>query len=195
MPSGHVLTALFNSVVNMILHLIWFLVSVPPQFADVSMYDEFVETNIYGDDSLDAVAEHMLEFLNRETMARAYARHAAMTITSSAKDGKLRPFDSVLDLTFLKRGFRRDGMIYKPILSLGSLYSMLSFVRTSKHVSLSDQLVVNLKTFFQFAYFYGPRFYNGHLALFGKLFPSVLLPQYSYYDNLFRFGKYDVFQI
>jgi hypothetical protein len=189
MPSGHVLTALMNSLVNMIMHLIWYLKSVPIARRSVAFYDEDVVTYVYGDDSIDAIVEEMLPYLNRTTMMAAYQRYCTMTITSSQKDGTLRPYDNILDLSFLKRDTRRDGLVYKPLLAKRSLYSMLGHVRKSKHCALEDQLIQNLKTFFGFAYFYGPEFYNGHLACFGRLFPGVLFPAYSYYDSLFRHGE------
>lgn len=195
MPSGHVLTALFNSVVNMIMHLIWFLISVPDAIKDVAFYDRYVSTCIYGDDSLDAIVAMMLEYLNRNTMMSVYKKYCSMTITSSLKNDELNPYDLLLDLTFLKRGFRQDGIYYKPLLSMKSLYGMLSYVRESAHVSLDYQLLENIRVFFAYAYFYGPDFYNRHRDYFGQYFKTFIIPQYSYYDNKYLFGNYETFKL
>lgn len=191
MPSGHVLTALFNTVANMILHLIWFLSCIPLEKRDVTFYDLIIFTILYGDDSIDAICTRYLEYLNRRTMREVYNRYG-MTVTSSRKDGVFTDFDDILDLTFLKRGFRQDGMFFKPTLAKRSLFSMLCYVRKSKHVTLERQLECNLRTFASFAYFYGPEFYNRSMAYIVKLFPSYTFPDYSYFDNLYLFGKYEV---
>jgi hypothetical protein len=195
MPSGHVLTALFNTMCNMIMHLIWFLESVPVEFKDLFFYDKLVCTRIYGDDSLDAIAYHMLKFLNRVTMIAVYQRYCAMTITSSMKDGTITPYDSVMSLTFLKRGFRADGLHFKPTLAKRSMFGMLGHVRQSKHASLQEQLEVNLRVFSAFAYFYGPDFYSKSMAYLGSFFPLIQFPQYAYYDSLYLHGKIDVLSL
>jgi len=193
MPSGWVLTALLNSLVNMIMHLIWYLESTPLEYRDVMLYDKFVCTIVYGDDSLDAIAQELLPYLNRQSMLTVYKRYCSMTITSSAKDDKLALYDPIMDLQFLKRDTRRDALTYKPLLCRRSMFSMLAYVRKSKHVSLEDQLLQNIDTFFRFAYFYGPEFYNQTKAFTQDTFPNVRIPDYVYFDNLFNFGTYVIF--
>jgi len=192
MPSGHVLTALFNTICNMIMHLIWFLVNVPEQYRDVSFYDSIVQTVLYGDDALDSIKVDYLKYLNRQSVIATYGRYCLMTITSARKDGKLDPYNKVVDMSFLKRGFRHEGLFFKPLLAQRSMISMLCFVRKSKHVAPEEQLVCNMKTFASFAYFYGPEYYNRTMAYLGKLYPSLILPDYQYYNNLYMFGKYEV---
>jgi hypothetical protein len=192
MPSGHVLTALFNSVTNMIMHLIWFLTSVPLRICDQSFYDDCIVTFVYGDDAIDSILPTLLEYLNRNTMQTAYQRYCSMSITSAKKDSTLQPYDNVMDLTYLKRGFRKDGVFYKPLLSKKSLFSMLCFVRESKHVTAFEQLCSNFRQFSAFAYFYGPEFYNQTTAYLTKLFPTYSFPDYSYYNNMYLFGQYEL---
>jgi hypothetical protein len=191
MPSGHVLTALFNSLVNMIMHLIWFLDNVPLKYRDVALYDKYIATGIYGDDSLDAIARELLPYLNRLTMIATYRKYCSMTITSSLKDGSILPYEPILNLTFLKRGFRLDGMLVKPILSLTSLYSMICYVRKSKHVTLESQLICNLRVFLSFAYFRGPEFFNNFLQYLNIIYPTEIFPSYSYFDKIYLQGEYE----
>jgi hypothetical protein len=195
MPSGHVLTALFNSVVNMIMHIIWYLASVPVKYRDVSLYDRYVRTKIYGDDSLDAIAAELLPYLNRNSMIDAYRKYCSMTITSSQKDGVILPYEPLMNLTFLKRGFRADGVLIKPLLSLTSLYSMICYIKEAKHVSLEDQLQINMRVFLSFAYFYGPEYYNKLSLYFSTIYPTILYPSYAYFDNMFLYGEYDAKQL
>lgn len=189
MPSGFGLTAVLNSIANMIMHLIWYLVNAPLEQRSIAFYDNNLVTFIYGDDALDSIRPNMLEFLNRNTMQQTYRRYCSMDITSAVKDAKLVPFDRILDLTFLRRGFRQDGIHYKPLLALRSMYSMLCYTRESKYASQEAQLLENFRVFTAFLYFYGPEYYNDTLAYFGKFLPDVIFPEYSYYDDLYRFGK------
>jgi hypothetical protein len=192
MPSGHVLTALFNSMLNMIMHLIWFLNCAPLSVRDTAFYDDCVKTFVYGDDSLDAVRQDLLQYLNRETMKKVYSEQCTCSITAGVKDGKMSPYDPVLSLTFLKRGIRCDGLLYKPVLAERSLFGMLAWTRLNKCFTQDEQLCCNMRTFSSFAYFYGPEYYNRITAYFGNLYPSYQFPCYQYYDTLFRYGKFDM---
>jgi hypothetical protein len=195
MPSGAVLTALLNSIVNMIMHLIWFLVSVPIEYRSAALYDKFVRTYIYGDDSIDAIHIDMLPYLNRNSMIAAYSRYCSMTITSSQKDGTIIPYEPIINLTFLKRGFRLDGLHCKPTLSTRSLVSMISYVRKTKHVSLEAQLLTNMRVVLSFAYFYGRDYYNNICRFFTSVYPKYVPFSYSYFDNMYLYGRYETTQL
>jgi len=192
MSSGWVLTALFNTLCNMIQHLIWYMLSVPLAMQDLSFYDDHVDTKIYGDDSLDGILATSLQWLNRQTMASVYAEYCCMTITDSSKGKELSPYDPLDQLTFLKRGFRKDGMYIKPVLSMTSLITMICFVRKSRYISSNEQLQTNLKTFASFLYFHGPVVYAYFTEYLDLCFPTLSIPSYSYYDNLYLHGDYEI---
>jgi len=116
-----------------------------------------------------------------------------MEITSSRKDKLVIPIQPIIDLTFLKRGFRKDGLFIKPTLDHISLVSMISFVRVSSYSTLSDQLDVNLDVYLSFAYFYGPEYYAKIGTLIKSVLPTKLLPTYVYYDNKFLYGEFNLF--
>lgn len=188
MTSGFVLTALLNSLCNMIIHLLWFLASIPALYRHLSFYDDYVVTKIYGDDSIDAVSDQMSLYLNRSTYAAFCDTYLLMKITSSLKDGSNTDTQPILELTFLKRGFRIDGFLVKPILDVKSLISMICFVRTSNYATLEDQLIVNIRVFLQFAYFHGLQYFTRFRNYFMACFPILTLPSYNYYDSMFCFG-------
>lgn len=190
MASGFVLTAILNTWVNMIMHLIWFLESVPRSLADASRYDDFVRTKLYGDDALDTIATSLQPYLNRLTMVEVWQRWCSMTITSSSKDSTLVPIDPLMSLTFLRRGFRRDGIVVKPLLDLKSLYSMICFVKKNNYATLQQQLLCNIRVFLGFAYFYGPNYFNIARKFLSSTY-KVLLPQYQHYNHLYVTGGYD----
>lgn len=192
MCSGWVLTALFNTMCNMVQHLIWFLACAPIEYRDVAFYDQCITTALYGDDSLDVVSEDCIETLNRVSMRDFYAAHFCMEITSSRKDGKMVPIDSLCDTTFLKRGFRLDGPYVKPTLAVKSLVSMLCYIRSGKSVNVQDQLFENMRTYAMFAYFYGPTYYSKVLSYFRHRASTLLLPSYTFYDNMFLYGTFDL---
>jgi hypothetical protein len=193
MASGWVLTALFNTVCNMIQHLVWFMESVPMTMKDLSFYDRCVSTLLYGDDSLDAIREDMLEFLNRDTMSGVYRKWFTMEITSSDKTSTLKKWDRIKDLQFLKRNFRVEGALVKPLLDPLSVFSMLGYVRTSRYVNEEAQLDLNLETAARAMYFYGPDAYGKFIAWLYELGMKVKLPRYSYYDKNFVGGAWEVY--
>lgn len=186
MASGWVLTALFNTICNMIMHLIWYMESAPLAIRDLAFYNHVICTKIYGDDSLDSVDYRYETFLNRVTMDSVYRRLCCMSVTSSLKNGTICATQPLSTTTFLKRGFRKDGFLIKPILSLRSLLSMISWVRKSKITTLDHQLLSNLTVLCQFSYFYGPQFYKLIRTYLLNSVPSFHPPSYQFYDNLFH---------
>jgi hypothetical protein len=193
MASGWVLTALFNTVCNMIQHLVWFMESVPVEYKDVSFYDKCVVTALYGDDSLDAIREDMLVYLNRKTMAKVYKRFFTMDVTSSGKTDELIEVDKIVDLQFLKRNFRVEGAVVKPLLDPLSVFSMLGFVRSSKYVTEEDQLKLNLEMAARAMYFYGPDAYGKYCAWLAQIGLAVKFPKYAYFDRNFVGGNWEVY--
>jgi hypothetical protein len=93
----------------------------------------------------------------------------------------------------LKRGTRKDGIVYKPLLDELSLTSMISFIRKSKYCRQSEQLFINEDVFLRFAYFYGPTYFNHWRSFFLSKHPGSDYPTYRYLDDLFCYGKYDDF--
>jgi hypothetical protein len=193
MFSGFVLTALLNTLSNMIQHFVWFLLKVPLQYRCLSHYSQLVVTFIYGDDDLNAVSRSVVDFLNRESMAQVFHTYFGMIVTSSAKSGEMTQFDSLYSLQYLKRGTRKDGIVYKPLLDELSLTSMISFIRKSKYCRQSEQLFINEDVFLRFAYFYGPTYFNHWRSFFLSKHPGSDYPTYRYLDDLFCYGKYDDF--
>jgi hypothetical protein len=108
LPSGHPMTSVINSIANTLLfHYAWVLITrLPPV--------RFLDDNrlfVYGDDNIVAVhntpeAENQI---NQFTLAAAF-RRMGLTYTSENKDdtevSTVRP---LTEISFLKRGFRREG--------------------------------------------------------------------------------------
>lgn len=193
MCSGWVLTALFNTMCNMLQHLIWYYLSVPLTYRDLSYYNKYVVTKIYGDDSIDSVSPCVIQYLNRSSMLLIYTNYFNMTISSSRKDGTLLLAEPIIGLTFLKRGFRKSSIYYLPLLDYRSIVSMISYVRSSRFSTLEQQLQVNLHVALQFLYFYGPTIFNNFHSLLLSMFPNKMYPRYSYYDDLFLTGSLPIY--
>lgn len=138
MPSGSFLTAIFNSIVNKFYTAMWYyryckLNSVSPSVCD---FWKSIIDYVYGDDKLNGIRKHS-QFLNALTM-RDFFISIGMNLTASDKSFIDKPFESIDDVTFLKRSFRYHNKLERIVcpLDLRTLYSGLSFVDNSKEITV-----------------------------------------------------------
>jgi hypothetical protein len=104
LPSGHPMTTFVNSLYAMISLVICYG-RLTGNFTD--FWDEcYAATN--GDDNIVSVSDKKAPFFNQVTVAGAMGELLDLKYTSGSKDGRLREFCSIEDLTFLKRRFLRD---------------------------------------------------------------------------------------
>lgn len=103
LPSGHPLTTIVNSMYS--------LFALTACYVDATgdltgMWDKcFICT--YGDDNVVGVSDSVAEVFNQVTVAAAMERIFRMTYTSDKKGADLVPYETIDDITFLKRGFVR----------------------------------------------------------------------------------------
>lgn len=141
MPSGSFLTAIFNSIVNKFYTAMWFYREMKNnnKIASVKLFWEIVTDYVYGDDKLNGVRKYE-EFLNAITM-RDFFRSFGMNLTMANKSEIILPFESIEEVSFLKRTFRYHNklkMIVCP-LELRTLFSGLSYVNVGKDVDVVMQ--------------------------------------------------------
>lgn len=184
MKSGFVLTAILNTICNMIMTLIWFYICVPLSHRDYSKFDQIIVCKFYGDDDIEAIREDMLQWLNRISRDKVYQSRFSMYLTAADKSSTLSPFNRVIDLQFLKRKIRYTSRGYVPLLDHVSIASMLCYVRKSKLTSIDEQLEVNLDVACKFMYFYGLLPFRKFIVRVNQVRPG-LYPSYEYYDSLF----------
>jgi len=134
MPSGSYLTAIVNSIVNKLYTAIWYYrnVSKPTTlgyWTDVSDY-------VYGDDKLNVVRNHFSS-LNANTMEEFFT-DAGLGFTDANKHAICSPFQSISEVSFLKRTFSFHPGINRIVcpLELRVIYNTLSYYDSSKDHSV-----------------------------------------------------------
>ena len=115
--SGNPLTDLFNSITNT-----W-LVYVVYQWcreahglpAGMETQPENFDFLTYGDDVIVGASEECMEYFNRVKFAEV-AKLLGYTVTAANKSAEITPYESIFDLTFLKRPFvPRNGYVAAPL--------------------------------------------------------------------------------
>lgn len=104
LPSGHPLTTLVNSMYALIT-LTACYVYLTKDYRDMWRKVQLVT---YGDDNVNSVADDVAEIFNQVTVAKAMKEIFGLTYTSDKKDQDLVPYETIADVTFLKRSFRED---------------------------------------------------------------------------------------
>jgi hypothetical protein len=130
LPSGHFLTAMINSLVNLINHVKCWMKLHPRGIAGLGEFDDNVAIVAYGDDVALNVSDYACEFYNYVTISRAMATFG-FTYTDEMKSGSEVLYRSLDEITFLKRGFRNEPLVgrYVAPLALSSILDMLYFTK------------------------------------------------------------------
>jgi hypothetical protein len=135
MPSGHYLTAILNSLVNRFYSAMWyaqecFKLGREPK---LSAFNNNVIDYVYGDDKLVGIKNEDLSRFNAVTM-RDFFVQLGMDFTDSVKNPIVSPFDTLDDVTFLKRSFRFNFDLNRIVcpLDLRTLQNSLSFYDETK---------------------------------------------------------------
>jgi hypothetical protein len=145
-PSGHGLTAFYNSLINkMYVAYAWYiLVGQYLQLGTASLIaklDATVFAPVYGDDILCAVSDDIKEKFNAITYG-AVMTDLGLGFTSASKKPHSQPFCMLRDLTFLKRKFvanRLLGAIVGP-LEISVLKASCGFTRdATRDREITDQ--------------------------------------------------------
>lgn len=180
MKSGWALTLIFNTLIYYLLLVHAWYNLAPLPFRSYYHFSRLVTTRHVGDDGIATVSIECPWF--NMCSIRDYYKTLGITITSADKTNDLKPYVSLKECEFLKRTFRAEGRIWKPMLASLSITSMVSYVRRGS-VELESQYLCNVLTALQYAYFHGHAYYE---ALVKILQPSigVVLPSYGYFDHL-----------
>lgn len=134
MPSGHYLTAILNSLVNRFYTAMWYEREVGD--GNINRFVTNVVDYVYGDDKLVGIRSETPR-LNALSMERFFVS-LGMGFTDSFKKSIGTPFQSIEEVTFLKRYFRFHDELGRVVcpLELRTLQSGLSFYDRSKDLSI-----------------------------------------------------------
>jgi hypothetical protein len=101
MPSGNFLTAIFNSIVNRAYTAMWYYRNV--ESPSVGDFMNNVVDMVYGDDKLNGIKRE-IKGLNAITMKEFFSS-IGMNLTTADKKEIVNPFESLDEVSFLKRKF------------------------------------------------------------------------------------------
>jgi len=187
-PSGNALTMVMNNLVSKILLRYYWMCLAPINKRDCRYFTLNTSSFVCGDDNIIAMEEEVLEEITGERIIDVAAT-LGLTATSERKD-KRSVFKDLRETTFLKRGFREDGMYIKPTLDLKSIENMMIWVSNSKFMSVLECTQVNVECAMRYLYFWGPIVFNHYrtLLLEASNARDLKLPLYTYdyYDRIFN---------
>lgn len=132
MPSGSFLTAIYNSLVNKAYTAMWFCKNYVGN-SPKSYFHEKVIDYVYGDDKLNGVLNNDQKGLNAITM-RDFFLSIGMTFTDASKHAITTEYQSMSEVSFLKRNFVYHSTLQQITcpLDVKTLYSGLSWLDASK---------------------------------------------------------------
>ncbi|UIX27085.1 polyprotein [Tetrastichus brontispae RNA virus 3] len=163
MPSGNAGTVIVNSQCNSIyirviyLHLAY---KFAPAYSDMHRFHQYVLMLSNGDDLIIAVKDEIISWFNNATIIEAFAEYG-IKMTDALKSGKVRPYCTIEEATYLKRGFlphpTREGQYLAP-LEEASITDTANWVWRS--VDKREASLVNSEMACRLAYTHGPQYYN-----------------------------------
>lgn len=156
-----------------------------------ALFSAFVRLVTYGDDNLFGVAGNC-EFFNHTSIADTFALWG-ITYTMADKLAVSVPYQSIEQVTFLKRGFRLDprDKCYKAPLEKLSMVKALMVRNTKSALSHDEHIAVNVENCLREAYFYGEAEYPAWHAWCTDLvtrldlwhhFSTTTLPNYDFWQ-------------
>lgn len=129
-PSGNPLTTILNSFYNSVSMRIAYKRCARTAGIVAPPFQEVVSMVSYGDDNVINFSDSIAEWFNQITVTDAYASFG-MTYTDEAKTGELVAHRKLEEVAYLKRGFLRDGCIWRAPMSLVTLHETPNWVRKS----------------------------------------------------------------
>jgi len=162
-PSGQPLTVEMNSIVNSILLRMAFFTIMDKYYPEIKdpNYRLYVRTGVYGDDNVFGVSDSIPMF-NHTTIQAVFASWG-IKYTMADKDADSVPFQTIEEVSFLKRSFRYHAdldAIVAPI-EEASLCKKFYWWTKSKNtpLKLHEQFAANFESQAREAYLHGPEFY------------------------------------
>lgn len=163
LPSGNAETVIRNSLGNSIYIRIAYIELAKENakhFADFYWFKQFVLLYHNGDDLIMAVKDEIISWFNNATLIEFFSRYG-IKMTDSLKSGVVRPFCSIEEATYLKRGFlphpTRSGQWLAP-LEEASITDTANWIWRS--VDDRSASLQNSEQACRLAYTRGPDFYN-----------------------------------
>lgn len=185
-PSGNPFTSILNTIANAIyLRYVWLRLA-PPLERNLVSFDTHVRDFIYGDDNILAVTPIALNWYSPDKVS-SEMESIGMIYTSANKKGRAA-VQPIGELTFLKRGFRDDGLNIYPVMEMRTIQELFNWAHLSKHTTLEEATVENVNNAFYFLYHRGKDIFDifrAKLQLVASPDLMMKIFDYSYYTALF----------
>ncbi|APG77413.1 hypothetical protein [Hubei picorna-like virus 45] len=163
--SGNPLTVIINTLANLI-YLLCAWIDIYPD-RPIEEFFKWCRAIIYGDDLLITVSDKVTKF-NQKTLTASLAKFGIVFTNEMKDDSDVGEFRSLDEVTFLKRGFRKDpevGHLFTlPVMSEETLHSYLFWYRATEEED-EEQLRQNMRAALNFAFFRGRTFYEWYNKL------------------------------
>jgi hypothetical protein len=134
MPSGSFLTAFYNSLVNRFYSAMWYYRNTDN--ACVGLFNKEVVDYVYGDDKVVGVSKSRPD-LNAISMLQFFVS-IGMNFTDAAKNSISKPYQTLSEISFLKRDFVYHNDLNRIVcpLALNTLKNTISWVDAKKDMDV-----------------------------------------------------------
>jgi len=150
-PSGQAMTAEYNSIVHIFYSLMAFYDLYKRKYnrsPTLSEYFDNVKCYTYGDDGITAVKDGAIEYFNGPEFCKAMAKYGLGVTSEDKSDNWEAPYKTLLETTFLKRGFkfhREIGAFVAP-LQIKTMLGTLNYVSDDfRNEELTEMKIQNLQ--------------------------------------------------
>jgi len=139
-PSGNPGTAIINSIANSLMcRYVYYSMALHAD--EMIPFNDVVEMVSYGDDNVLNVSERVIDWFNQLTMSEIFPT-IGMAYTDADKSVVQRPYVTIREASFLKRGFRCEGGVWYGPLERKSINNRLEW---QKKGSNTETLIENAR--------------------------------------------------
>lgn len=187
-PSGHFLTAIFNSIINEV--IIKTCIMYYCEVKEIEMNFVILRNNFriatYGDDHIVAVSSKY-HFFDQQLLQKLIKIMFGMNYTDSLKRLEVEQWTKAEDLTFLQRYFRVEGaQVFAP-LKKDIIDEMINWVRISEDYTIKESTFLNLGTALKEWFQWGEKIFEEKRRLFRSVcFRHSAEPFSTTYAGLYK---------
>jgi hypothetical protein len=161
LPSGTYLTLVINCMSNNLIFRYAYYRSLDDASVPIKTFNKLVSFVAVGDDNVYSCSSEIRDIFNPRAIA-GYASELGFVMTSDSK-GELTEWRMLKDITFLKRGFRKEGHKYFAPLAIDTMMSTIMWSRKgSLYQTIFSQ---NLHWFFRELCQHDARTFEYHAGL------------------------------
>jgi hypothetical protein len=160
-PSGNPLTVIVNSIFNMIVMRMSYLLLLKERNEPVHLLDfrKHVSMQTYGDDNCLNISAEIIDWYNQQTITKALST-IGLTYTDEGKTGELVKARTLSEIAYLKRSFVRDNNgIFKGPLSYSVCLEMTNWIRGNRE-EIVEASFENCKASLQELTLHGQKSFN-----------------------------------